>query len=389
MERIGWRLVLEPTMTGLVWSLIRATGSAGGAGTQGGGGADDFSVWAGRHVGPEGCERLAATIVPEAGADIWDSPLADPDAELDIARSLGRSLLPEPLRHALAGPGTAQHTLTVAVRGWCAAVPWEALVIDDCDTRLVERCRVLGEAHAAAGVDRGPTGDAEVERTPPDQGGLTVVDPGPVAAEDPAMAPLYPAGLPPELARSALGEDVVLPGPEGLSVAALGEILRAGTWERFLYAGHVRPGSTARPGDAALVLADGLDADLLTVHAWLARPDLWPLPRRVALIGCASGDGRPLEGVGLPLAALRAGAEIVTATRWPLPSDLSEREPGFTHLVRAVHAAHLADDPVGHLRSWQITELHRWRTSGYAVHAPLTWAALVTASTSRQGRAKV
>ncbi|WP_162802791.1 CHAT domain-containing protein [Ornithinimicrobium avium] len=369
--RVGWRLVIEPALRSLSWSLICERDGAGGPGAPA-----EHRVWAGRHEHPEKWRSLLEGLVPHDDA-VWDGPLADPRAELAVARELGAALLPRALREGLSADGDAVHTLTVATRGWCAAVPWDALVVDASDTRLLERCRILTEAHPLAAVGRAPA----AHRPPPAPGepdGVVVLDPGPLTDEDPTLAPLYPAGLPPELRDLGQGADLHLSGRDGLGSAELGAVLRERPWARFLYAGHVRPGWPKDPGNVALVLSDGQAADLLPAYDWLDRPDTWPAPERVALIGCGSGDGRASEDVGLPLAALRAGAQLVTATRWVLPADLSEHEPNFTRLVRAVHAAHASTDPVGALRDWQLTELHRWRSSGYALHAPLTWAATTT-----------
>lgn len=375
VERVGWRLVLEQSLQSLTWSLIRATNRrpfSDGVGREG----VEHQVWAGRHPQTDRWRALAEELSPRCES-VWDGPLADAGAELGLARELGSTLLPPALRDALAAGGDAIHTLTIATRGWCAGVPWDALVVDAADTRLLERCRILVDAHPLAAVGRVDPAD----RPPPGPGepdGLAVLDPGPVIDDDPALTPLYPAGLPPVLRSLGGRSDLVLPGPEGLGRQALGETLREHRWSRFLYAGHVSPGSLQDPGNVALVLSDGLGSDLLSAYSWLGQPATWPAPERVALIGCGSGDGRPTEDVGLPLAALRAGAELVTATRWVLPADLSAEKPNFTRLVQAVHAAHQSPDPVGHLREWQLTELHRWRSSGYAVHAPLTWAAPMT-----------
>lgn len=362
--RIGWRLVLEPVLESLGWSLIRAQGGPHH------GTPTTHHVWAGRLDRTDRCRRLVDDLLPSSTA-VWAGPLADPEAELHMARELGAALLPDVLREALA-QGSDAHTLTVATRGWCAGVPWELLVVDDADTRLLERCRVLVEAHPLAGVDRPP-----LHGRPSPQGdepaGLVVLDPGPLGDDDPALAPLYPAGL--HVSLSELAADWLVPGLVTLDRDALGTMLRSRRWARFMYAGHILPGSLQDPANVALLLSDGVSPDRLTAYEWLDHPEIWPAPARVALLGCGSGDGRPMEDVGLALAALRAGAELVTTTRWVLPTDMTEDAPNFSRLVLAVHAAHASDDPVGHLRDWQLTELHRWRASGHPLHAPLTWAA--------------
>lgn len=373
-ERVGWRLVLEPSLRTLSWSLICARGRASGHPS---GPVIDHHVWAGQHERPEVWRTLVERLTPR-GDVVWDGPLADPHEELALARELG-AILPLALRDALAAEDVATHTLTIATRGWCAAVPWDALVVDAADTRLLERCRILVEAHPLAAIDRYQVGHRPLPG-PGEPDGLAVLDPGPVIDDDPALAPLYPAGPPPELRSLGGPANHVLAEAAGLDSHRFGELLRQRRWSRLLYAGHISPGSMQDPGNVALVLSEQqVGPDLLSAYRWLEQPGIWPAPERVALIGCGSGDGRPVEDVGLMLAAMRAGAELVTATRWTLPADLSPTERNFTRLVQAVHAAHASPDPVGHLREWQLTELHRWRASQYAVHAPLTWAAPMTA----------
>lgn len=375
--RVGWRLCLEQGPRVLSSSLIRASGPI-----------DDpeYAVWTTMNSTPGALIQLATGLVP-AGGDIWDGPLCDPQREREVVRQLGHALLPQPLREALAAPDGARHTLTVAARGWCSALPWEALALGEDDTRLVERCHLRTEAHPLA--DRGITRAASswAEGPGPEADGLVVLDPGPLVGDDPATAPLYPAGPPAELTTLGGPRDVHLPTHESLSTDGLAEALSRRSWRRLLYAGHVRPGTTSQPGNTALVLSDGLEVDPLSAYAWLGDPGRWPAPARVALLGCSSGDARTVEDVGLLLAALRAGAETVTATRWNLPTDLSADERPFTELVRAVHAAHLTQDPAARLRDWQITELHRWRVTGARQHSPMIWAALSTTDLCPPGAA--
>lgn len=365
MTRIGWRLVLEPTAAGVAWSLMWDDG----AGTD---------VEAGLHADPTEWEEIVGSLVPTSGAaDLWDGPLADWEREYAAAQVLGESLLPRRLREGLLQPGT-EHTVTVATRGWCAAVPWDTLVIDETGTRLLERCTVLTEPHllAAQPVDR------KGLRSAGGGGGLAVVDPGPVAGPEHSVRPLYPGDVP-RFLHETLNQDpldVVARGRRGsraVSVADLSDLLRSRPWDRLLFAGHVRPGAADNPTRVALVLSRGREPDFLTAYDWLGDPAAWPVPRRVALIGCGSGDGRPPEDAGLPLAALLAGADLVTATRWPVPTDLSETQHTFARLVSMVQRAHRQSDPVAYLRDWQITELYRWRLTHDPAHAPLIWAALV------------
>jgi hypothetical protein len=116
------------------------------------------------------------------------------------------------------------------------------------------------------------------------------------------------------------------------------------------------------------------------------------MPPRVAIVACQSNDTHHHEQMGLVMAAVHAGAEIITGTRWTLPSDprpgsldsasaVDSDQPRVgptTELALAVDAAHDALDPIGHLRRWQIERLDKWRECPCARHAPLIWASPVS-----------
>ncbi|WP_433591294.1 CHAT domain-containing protein [Nocardia sp. CA-145437] len=119
-------------------------------------------------------------------------------------------------------------------------------------------------------------------------------------------------------------------------------------------------------------------------------PEIWPIPSRVALIACESGgDLRFAEPVGLVAAMLTGGAELVTAGRWPLPTDLAFRRYSgipdtvhpFQEAVCAIDSAHETADPVVALNAWQRTHLAAWRATGAIEHSPLIWAAFATVDT--------
>jgi len=96
------------------------------------------------------------------------------------------------------------------------------------------------------------------------------------------------------------------------------------------------------------------------------------------VIGCGSDDSGIAEQSGLPIAAINAGAELVTATRWVLPLDPRPDLRPATALALAVDRAHSAADPVGALRDWQLERLDRWRADGELLDTPLMWASLIT-----------
>ncbi|MEV4129737.1 CHAT domain-containing protein [Nocardia sp. NPDC049707] len=121
-----------------------------------------------------------------------------------------------------------------------------------------------------------------------------------------------------------------------------------------------------------------------------AGPQLWPMPSRVALIACESGgDMRFSEALGLVAAMINGGAELVTASRWPLPTDLAfQRFAGappdarpLQDAICAIDAAHERSDPVTALATWQRTRLTAWRTTHAIEHSPLLWSAFATVRT--------
>jgi hypothetical protein len=83
---------------------------------------------------------------------------------------------------------------------------------------------------------------------------------------------------------------------------------------------------------------------------------------------------------------LHNGAELVTATRWALPTSfafhrlagLDEAVRPLTEAVAAVDAAHEGQDPPRSLAAWQRGQLARWRDGSRIEHSPLLWAALTT-----------
>jgi hypothetical protein len=111
------------------------------------------------------------------------------------------------------------------------------------------------------------------------------------------------------------------------------------------------------------------------------------MPPRVALIACQSGtDLGHAEPFGLVTAVLELGAELVTATRWPLLTDevfrfddaTTQARTPFTDLALAVDEFHDTDDPISALNLWQRESLDRWRAEPSWANSPLTWAAVTT-----------
>lgn len=186
---------------------------------------------------------------------------------------------------------------------------------------------------------------------------------------------------------------------------------------RWFYFGHVSA-TLDQPGSASVHLDDdgtewGLATPVNNAHLPLSALDLllgtaapelgpsdrepaeqnqmghtlWPMPPRVALIACESGvDYRSSETFGLVMAILSSGAEVLTTTRWTLPSDSAfsaiAGEPiacgPTTELALAVDDSHRADDPVAALARWQRTRLEQWRSDPGLVTSPITWASVAT-----------
>lgn len=357
----------------VAWSLFRSTA------------ADDIIlVCAGLHHGLGGLRRRVLAAVPQQDEDrggLWDVTLAHAGDEEELAGLVGPTLLPVALTTALleSGSGEIAHTVTIAPRGWLSTVAWEAVGLTrGADVRLVERARVLGGLapglHAGRRLARDPgsRSASAVESGP----ALAVVDAGP-AADTPH--PLYPGLVPDELVQGLQHYDEAANGE--LSADEFGELLRETHWSRLLYLGHIRAGNDEHPASAALVLAEGGRAEYFSARNWIAQPERWPAPQRVALIGCGGDDSGPAEHAGLALAAVNAGAELVTTTRWTLPTDRQPpTEIGTSRLTAAVAAAHRATDPVETLRLWQAGQLGLWRSIGAVECSPLLWSSLVTYS---------
>lgn len=362
MNRVGWRLTLEPEGTLLAWSLIRGDDAHPSGDT-----------WA-------GIRKDASALIDRVGRltdaeDPWRSPLTDPRQEAEAAREIGVALLPEPLRHALADETDSAHTVTIATRGWPSRVPWEALAIAWDGTRLVERALVLaGMSPALVATLRGPGSGAHGQER---SGRLWVVDAGPPGGE---FGPVYPAGTPELLREATRASGRLLPDAGPLRPGHLGTAMAERPWASFLYLGHLRGAPDGSPAASALVLSDGTRPVFMTARDWLANPERWPAPPRTALIGCSGDDAQATEQSGLVVAALNAGARLVTTTRWALPND-----PATTRLALAVALAQDSADPVTTIRRWQLLHLRRWREQGVRDSSPMLWASLVSHDLDRFG----
>lgn len=112
--------------------------------------------------------------------------------------------------------------------------------------------------------------------------------------------------------------------------------------------------------------------------------EIWPMPPRVAVIACEGGvEYRSVETFGLKMAILSSGAQMVTTTRWVLPTDRTMRplSPHPTNptaeLIMAVDTAHRKEAPIAALVHWQRTMLTAWNDTGTPEYSPLIWSSLI------------
>ncbi|WP_328979989.1 hypothetical protein [Streptomyces canus] len=349
--------------------------------------------------------------------------MTDPHNEHALARELAEAVWPEGLtaqiRQVSARAGRPLVRIQPSPR--VAQVPWELLAVDaESDVRLIDLADVVTTAPTSL---RRPD-PKPYPRPAPDADTDTVVlvldprIPG-FRADSPLGSVLGPPGSDPELlafVQNRLDAGAVVPSVATPAEAFrrtdldrdwLSGALRKGT-RRLMYVGHVSgapvEGGQSEDGTLHLCCGPGTAglAEAVRTHRPLSAKDLllgtlplradgepgariWPAPPRVALIGCESGgDLRFAESFGLATAMLHNGAELVTATRWVLPTsfafhrlaDLPESVRPLSAAVVAVDTAHEDQDPVARLGRWQREQLEHWRSDGRIEHSPLLWAAM-------------
>lgn len=343
-------------------------------------------------------------------------------SEYALSEALTRAIIPDRIRIALRNRAErGRVTVRITPSRSLARVPFELFVIAD-PVRLIEIADVCYEPPATVHVGRGrlpePWTDDVAARPV-----LYVVDPRlPAGSGKRRILPPRGAGGGTQPTNTELFEQRI---SARAHTTTSGVHKSIGRWElrddllerpgRFLYFGHVSSTLDA-PGSASLHLDDdgaewGLAQPMNAAHVPLSALDLllgtaapelgpaegepfipgcagyqlWPMPTRVALIACESGvDYRSTETFGLVMAILSSGAEVVTTTRWTLPSDAAFAEicgmsqsPGpTTELALAVDDTHCAQDPVAALAQWQRTKLEQWRSTPGPATSPLTWAAV-------------
>ncbi|MFE4335687.1 hypothetical protein ACFRQM_41770 [Streptomyces sp. NPDC056831] len=393
------------------------------------GGARGFGT--GRGPGDEVDHAVGAlaAALPGAGGGAegirraFDSgAMADHRTEHRLARVLAEALWPQGLtaqiRQVSARAGRPLVRIQPSSR--VAQVPWELLAVDDDDVRLIDLADVVTTAPVSLqrqdpAVRPAPDADTDADTV------VLVLDPRvPGFRADSSLGSvLGPPGSDPELlsfVQSRLDTGAVVPSVTTPAEAFrrtdldrdwLSGMLRKGA-RRLMYVGHVSgapvEGGQSEDGTLHLCCGPGTDglAEPIRIHRPLSAKDLllgtlplradgepgariWPAPSRVALIGCESGgDLRFAESFGLATAMIHNGAELVTATRWVLPTSFAfHRLAGLAESVRplseaiiAVDTAHEHRDPVHRLGRWQREQLNRWRAGGRIEHSPLLWAAM-------------
>ncbi|WP_329306240.1 CHAT domain-containing tetratricopeptide repeat protein [Streptomyces sp. NBC_01260] len=344
--------------------------------------------------------------------------LAGHDTEHRLARTLAEALWPEGLTAQIrqVSERVGRPLVRIQPSPRVAQVPWELLAVDEDDVRLIDLADVVTTAPTS--LRRQNTSDRPARDTGPV---VLVLDPRVPGfrADSPLGSVLGPPGSDSELlslVQGRLDTGAVEPSLGAPAEAFrrtdldrdwLSGVLRKGA-RRLMYVGHVSgaPVEGGQSEDGTLHLCCGPDSTGLTepvrTHRPLSAKDLllgtlplradgesgariWPAPPRVALIGCESGgDLRFAESFGLSTAMLHNGAELVTATRWVLPTSFAfHRLAGLPESLRplseaiiAVDTAHEHHDPVHRLGRWQREQLDRWRAGGRIEHSPLLWAAL-------------
>lgn len=343
------------------------------------------------------------------------------ESELALATELGSLLLPgEVLRKLLARAEHCPIRARIIPSKLLARVPFELLAVDG-DRRLIEVADLCYEPPAAIHVRRARIPEpwqAESTGRPV----LYVIDPHVneasglqrILSHDEFQGSVTNTDL--FVRRMANRATTRHSGVgEVISRRDLSSALQSGP-RRFVYFGHASS-TIDEPGSASLHLSDdaaewGLAEVVNQAHRPLSALDLflgteyphlgprgaatlrhkarghqlWPMPARVALIACESGvDFRSSETFGLVTAMFHAGAQVVTSTRWVLPSDaaftmyagITDIPGPTTELALAVDETHEQDDPVRALAEWQRHKLRIWQSDPGPATSPLTWATIV------------
>lgn len=344
--------------------------------------------------------------------------LAEPNAENLLAQALSRTLLPYALAvqlYELSQRGVRPH-LRIQPSPRLAQVPWE-IIAPDPQIRLLDIADV--SLLAPVSVVHSPERIVRRWSNTREQPVIAVLDPRvPGFRADSELGSVLgrpSAETPVTQHFRSYGDRVVPRATDPVDLFRrtdtdrtwLSEVLRAGA-SRLVYVGHVTSPApeSGESEHAELHLSCTADARGFAAphrtHRPLSAKDLllgtytidpspvpgrtlWPMPSRVALIACESGgDLRFTEALGLTTAALSAGAELVTATRWPLPTDHAFHTLTDTTAyplqaaICAVDTAHDSPTPIPTLLTWQRAQLAAWRGDPAPENSPLLWSAFAT-----------
>ncbi|MFD2470619.1 hypothetical protein [Amycolatopsis silviterrae] len=362
-----------------------------------------------------------ASPTPREGERVADAVRRSLDAfgsfaaEQHLARVLALNLLPADLvAHLRRAAANGQRPLLrIQPSPALAAVPWGLLALPDRrpdhahgpDTCFDSDTRILDIADvsllAPVGIPRrapSPPGPPVYLLDPRIPGQSAFGELGSVLGKQNATSPLIrhlDARIAAGPVRPAASQGLDLVRRTDTDRRLLAELL-AEPCSRLVFAGHVSRIQDEHGAQTALHLSCAADlpgtAAPIGAHrpftaADLALSEVDAMPARVALIGCASASdfGLP-EPFGVLLAAVAAGAGLVAATVWALPT--SAATPGadpMAELIIAVDTALAGPDPVRELCGWQRERLARWRERPEPAGSPVFWAALTCLDATDDG----
>lgn len=340
---------------------------------------------------------------------IRHGPLTDLAREIELSEKLSGALFPYPLAaelNALVEREIRPH-VRIQPSLSTAQVPWEGIRVDEGE-RFVHNSDVSVLPPATVRNARERT----VSSWNPAGKVACVLDPVVPGFDDSStlgsvLGPVKPGSALAQMITDLGGRADL--GPMGAAADAFrrNDVTRdelqamLASADRLLYVGHV---TTAEHSlNARLHLSCGADqpgmAAALGAHRPLSAADVilghragesgvWRMPNRVAFIACESGgEARFAEPVGLVAAAIHAGAQYVTATRWTIPTDhgfrqfapaASAQTTVLPEAVVAVDRAHDSPKPVRALNTWQREQADQWEATGRIEHSPAVWAAFST-----------
>ncbi|MGH3581038.1 MAG: CHAT domain-containing protein [Mycobacterium sp.] len=346
--------------------------------------------------------RLGVLLIAPRGWELLTECVRSPRAVLFVAPSarLGRipfGALAKPALFPVVADMLTARTEAVTAEGPVPArIPWP----DAEPTQLTEGYRLLELVDVLMAVPANIVASRRPAVPVTGTAALLILDPRvPGQRPDSALGSVLgrPAADSVPARHYATVLDRVLP-----PVASVVELFRRTDADRGWLAGMLarRPGRLMFVGHAS---ASDSSAERAAVHLADHRPlsaaDLMAsdlvFPPKVALLACASGgDYRFDEATGLVAAMVLAGAELVTATLWSLPTTAGYRKfadadagDPMGETIVSVDTAHRDGtvlDTGRAVNRWQREQLRRWR-DGDRSASPVYWAALATFAISQAG----